>query len=443
MDAMLPAFAGTPSAPLRMLYVYAPTGMMPKDWYPTTTGTDFEFKRIMKPLEKFRQDVLVISGLSDYAGRPGGKRAPVANIQAANTESWLGDPNGAHGAGAHASAVSSYPTGVNPKKTQGADIHCGISADQIAARQLGKQTRFASLEVTCEDSRQAGECDAYTCAYQAVSWKSETQPLPPEMNPRLLFERLFGDLDVSGTPAERNNQNAYRKSILDLTLQDTQRLKGTLGNTDRRKLDEYLTSVRELEMRIGKAENETRQLPPGLAKPDGIPANFAEHSRLIFDLLTVALQTDVTRVATFMLAREGGVRTYPEVGVPEAHHSISHHGENPILIEKITKIQCYHLEQFAYFVEKLKSTADGDGSLLDHCAVVYGASMADPNHHDHGKCPTLIVGNAGGRIRTGRHVAYKAGTPITNFHLSMLSTVGVPMEKLGDSNGELNLLTDL
>jgi hypothetical protein len=436
---MVPAFAQAPASPIRMLYVYAPTGMMPNDGYPTTAGTDFEFRRIMKPLEKFRKDILVISGLSDYAGRPGGKRAVVAE----NTETWLGDPNGAHGAGAHASAVSSYLTDVNPKKTQGADIHCGISVDQIAARSLGKQTKFSSLEVTCEDSRQAGECDAYTCAYQAISWKSETQPLPPEMNPRLLFERLFGDLDVSGTPAERSNQNAYRKSILDLTFQDTQRLKGTLCNTDRRKLDEYLTSIRELETRIGKAEGQTRQLPPGLAKPDGIPANFAEHSRLIFDLLTVALQTDVTRVATFMLAREGGVRTYPEVGVPEAHHSISHHGENPVLIEKITKVQCYHLEQFAYSVEKLRSTADGDGSLLDHSAVVYGASMADPNRHDHGKCPTLIAGNAGGRIRTGRHVAYKAGTPITNLHLSMLDAVGVPIEKLGDSSGKLNLLTDL
>jgi Protein of unknown function (DUF1552) len=439
LDAMLPAFASAPASPTRMLYVYAPTGMMPDDWYPKTTGTDFEFQRIMKPLEKFRKDILVISGLGDTPGRPGGGKKVVA----ANTETWLGDPGGAHGAGAHASAVSSYLTGVSPKKTQGADIRAGISADQIAARSLGKDTKFASLEVTCEDSRQAGECDAYTCAYQAVSWKSETQPLPPEMNPRLLFERLFGDLDVSGTPAERKNQEAYRQSILDLAFQDTQRLQGTLGATDRRKLDEYLTSIRELETRIGKAEKETRELPPGLAKPDGIPANFAEHARLIFDLLTVALQTDMTRVATFMLAREGGVRTYPECGVPEAHHSISHHGGNVALIEKITKIQCYHMEQFAYFVEKLKATPDGDGSLLDHSAIVYGASMADPNHHDHARCPTLIAGNAGGRIRTGRHVSYPAGTPVTNLHLSMLDTVGVRVDKLGDSNGKLNLLTDL
>lgn len=420
LDAMLPAFASAPAAPIRLMYVYAPTGMIPDAWYPATTGADFEFQRIMKPIEKFRKDILVISGLGDNPGRA------------------LGDGNGDH-----ARAVASYLTGAHPKKTLGADMRCGISVDQIAARSLGKQTKFASLEVTCEDSRQAGECDSYSCAYQAISWKSETQPLPPEMNPRLLFERLFGDLDVSGTPAERKNQNEYRKSILDLTLQDTQRLKGMLGTTDRRKLDEYLTSVRELEMRISKAESQTQPLPPGLAKPDGIPANFSEHSRLIFDLLTVALQTDITRVATFMLAREGGVRPYPECGVPEAHHSISHHGNKPELVEKITKIQCYHMEQFAYFVERLQSIPDGDGSLLDHCAIVYGASMADPNRHDHGRCPTLVAGNAGKRIRSGRHIAYPEGTPMANFHLSMLDTVGVPTDKLGDSNGELNLLTDL
>jgi Protein of unknown function (DUF1552) len=416
LDAMLPAFAAAPASPARLMYVYAPTGMIPEAWYPSAAGADFEFQRVMKPLEKFRKDILVVSGLGDNPGRA------------------LGDGNGDH-----ARAVASYLTGAHPKKTLGADMRCGISADQVAARVLGKQTRFASLEVTCEDSRQAGECDSYSCAYQAISWKSETQPLPPEMNPRLLFERLFGDLDVSGTPAERKNQDAYRKSILDLTLQDTQRLQSTLGAADRRKLDEYLTSIRELETRIGKAESDTRQLPPGLAKPDGIPANFAEHSRLIFDLLAVALQTDITRVATFMLAREGGVRPYPECGVPEAHHSISHHGNNPELVEKLIRIQSYHMEQFAYFVGKLKSIPDGAGSLLDHSAIVYGASMADPNRHDHGRCPTLVAGNAGGRIHSGKHIVYPEGTPMANLHLSMLDAVGVPAEKLGDSTGKLDL----
>jgi hypothetical protein len=347
------------------------------------------------------------------------------------------------GPGDHSRAVASYLTGVHPKKTEGTDIRCGISADQVAARSLGQQTRFASLEVTCEDSRQLGACDSYSCAYQTISWKSETQPLPPEMNPRFLFERLFGDLDVSASPAERANQEFLRQSILDRTQDTIRSLTGALGPTDKRKLDEYLTCIRELETRLKKSGKETGEIPEGIAKPDGIPANFAEHSRLLFDLIRIAFQTDMTRVATFMLAREGGVRPYPEIGVPEAHHSISHHGNNPVLVEKITKIECYHLEQFAYFMEKLKSSPEDDGSMLDHCALVYGASMGDPNRHDHGKCPTLIAGNACGRIAGGRHVSYEKETPMTNLHLSLLDVIGVPTDHLGDANGKVNFLTEL
>jgi hypothetical protein len=417
LDAMAPAFAKAAKPSTRMMYVYAPTGMMPNDWYPKTTGTDFEYQRIMKPLEKFREHITVISGLADNPGRA------------------LGD-----GPGDHSRAAASYLTGAHPKKTEGADIHCGISVDQVAARTLGARTKFASLEVTCEDSRQAGACDSYSCAYQSISWKSETQPLPPEMNPRLLFERLFGDLDVSGSPAERRNQEANRKSVLDLAFRDTQSLKTTLGATDRRKLDEYLTSIRDLETQIGKAMNSTEQLPPGLEKPAGIPPNYADHARLLFDLITVAFQTDMTSVATFMLAREGGLRTYAECGVPEAHHSITHHRNDPVLVEKVTKIQCYHLEQFVYFVEKLKATPDGDGSLLDHSAIVYGASMGDPNIHDHMKCPTLVAGHASGRIRGGQHIAFEEKTPMANLHLALLDTVGVTAENLGDSTGKLKFL---
>ncbi|HWD97443.1 MAG TPA: DUF1552 domain-containing protein, partial [Bryobacteraceae bacterium] len=420
LDAMLPAFQRSAPPPIRLMYVYAPTGMIPTAWYPSTTGSDFEFSRIMKPLEKFRKDVLVVSGLGDNPGRS------------------LGD-----GPGDHSRAVASYLTGVHPKKTEGTDIRCGISADQVAARSLGQQTRFASLEVTCEDSRQLGACDSYSCAYQTISWKSETQPLPPEMNPRLLFERLFGDLDVSANPTERANQEFFRQSILDRTQDTIRSLTGTLGPTDRRKLDEYLTCIRELEARLQRSGKETGEIPEGIAKPDGIPASFAEHSRLIFDLIRIAFQTDMTRVATFMLAREGGVRPYPEIGVPEAHHSISHHGNNPVLVEKITKIECYHMEQFAYFMEKLKSSPEGDGSMLDHCAIVYGASMGDPNRHDHGKCPTIIAGNACGRISGGRHVSYEKETPMTNLHLSLLDVVGVPTDRLGDANGKVDFLTEL
>jgi hypothetical protein len=422
LDAMLPAFAsGIPEAPKRMMYVYAPTGMMPQYWTPATTGPDFEYQRIMKPLEKFRKDILVMSGLS----------ANPLGIA-------LND-----GGGDHARAVASYLTGVRPKKTLGADFHAGVSGDQLAARVLGAKTRFPSLEVACEDSRSVGECDSYTCAYQTVSWKSPTEPLPPEMNPRLLFERMFGDMDVSANVEERKNQEMYRKSILDLTMQDTQSLQRDLGATDRRKLDEYLTSVRELEVQMGKSDNDAAQIPQGLSKPTGIPANYAEHARLMFDLITIAFQTDMTRVVTFMLAREGGVRPYPEIGVPEAHHSISHHGGNPDLIEKLAKIECYHMEQFAYFVEKMKGTPEGSGSLLDHSVVVYGAAIADPNRHDHDHCPTLIAGNAGGHIKTGKHVAFTQGTPISNLHLTMLDLVGVPTDKLGNSDGKLDFLTDV
>ncbi|MEO5960572.1 MAG: DUF1552 domain-containing protein [Opitutaceae bacterium] len=424
LDAMIPAFARageTLQSPVRMIHVYAPSGMIEPAWYPKTTGRDFEFQRIMKPLEKLREDVLVVSGLSAYEVGAG-----------------LAD-----GGGDHARAVATYLTGVRIKKTQGADFHAGVSADQIAARVLGAKTKFPSLELTCEDSRTIGECDGHTCAYQTLSWKSSTEPLPPEMNPRILFERMFGNGNVSADPVERKNREFYRRSILDLTLQDTQSLKRELGAGDRRKLDEYFTSVRELELRMERQENDQHSVPPGVAKPMGIPATYADHARLMFDLLVLALQTDMTRVSTFMMAREGGVRPYPEIGVPEAHHSISHHRDEPELIEKVTKIECYHMEQFAYFVERLKAMPEGAGTLLDNCVIAYGAAMGDPNRHDHNLCPTVIAGKGGGKIRTGRHVAYKEGTPLANLHLTMLDVAGVPTDKLGNADGKLDFLSDV
>ena len=422
LDAMVPAFAKTTAAaPTRLMYVYAPTGIMPQAWTPTSTGADYDFQRVMKPLEKFRKDILVMTGLSAHD----------LGIAAAD------------GNGDHARAVASYLTGVRPRKTQGSDFYAGVSADQLAARVLGQQTRIASLEVTCEDNSEVGACDSYSCAYQTISYKSPTEPLPPEMNPRLLFERMFGAMDVSANPAQRKNQEMYRKSILDLTMADTQSLKRDLGATDRRKLDEYLTSVREMETRLEKNDKDTQKIPAGLAKPSGIPANYAEHARLMYDLITIAFQTDTTRVATFMLAREGGVRPYPEIGVPEAHHSISHHGGDQALIEKLIQIETYHMEQFAYFVEKLKGIQEGNGTLLDHSSIVYGASIADPNHHDHDHCPTLLAGGSGGKIKTGKHVIFKQGTPMTNLHLTVLDAVGVKTDKLGNSDGVLDFLTDV
>jgi len=421
LDAMLPAFAATSSAkpPCRLMFVYAPTGVIPKYWFPEATGTDFAFPRTVKPLEKFRDDILFVSNLAHH------------NSLA------LGD-----GPGDHARAAATYLTGMHIKKTEGADLRAGISADQIASRQFGAATRFPSLELTCEDSRQAGACDSYSCAYQNMSWKSETQPLPPEMNPRQVFERLFGDLDITADPVARARQQAYRKSILDLTLRDTARLESNLGPVDRRKLDEYLTSLREVEMRIQRAEKET-PIPAGMEKPSGIPVTFAEHAQLLFSLVTLAFQSDLTRVATFMMAREGGVRTYPEIGVPEAHHSCSHHRGDPALIEKVAKVSDHHALNFAWFVEKLKSTREGEGTLLDHSAITYGAALGDPNIHDHIHLPTLVAGRAHGQIKPGRHIRYAEGTPMSNLHLSLLDMAGVPTERLGDSTGKLDHLTEL
>ena len=422
LDAMTPAFAATNRAgkpPSRLMFVYAPTGVIPKYWFPETTGTDFEFPRTVKPLEKFREDILFVSNLAHH-----------------NSLS-LGD-----GPGDHARAAATYLTGMHIKKTEGADLRDGISADQIAALKLGAATRFPSLELTCEDSRQAGACDSYSCAYQNMSWKSETQPLPPEMNPRQVFERLFGDLDITADPAARARQQAYRTSILDITLNDTQRLEKRLGETDKRKLDEYLTSIREVEKRIQQSEKNA-PVPPGVEKPAGIPTTFAEHAQLLLSLVALAFQADLTRVATFMMAREGGVRTYPEIGVPEAHHSCSHHRGNPVLIEKVAKVSDYHAQQFAWLVGKLKSIREGEGTLLDHSILTYGAALGDPNVHDHIHLPTLIAGRGHGQIKTGRHLRYPEGTPMSNLHLALLDLSGVPTEKLGDSTGKLEHLTDL
>jgi hypothetical protein len=405
-----------------MLYVYVPTGILPQYWTPKSTGADFDYQRVMKPLEKYRDDVLVMTGLS---------AEPIASAMA-------------DGSGDHARAVASYLTGVRPRKTLGADLQAGTSVDQIAARALGAKTKLSSLELTCESTRTVGECDSYSCAYQTLSYKSETEPLIPEMNPRIVFERMFGDMDMIGSPRDRQNEILYRTSVLDLAIQDVRRVQRDVGTSDRRKLDEYFTCVRDLETRLAKAEQQSKvELPVGVSVPAGVPSDFAEHAQLMFGLIKLAFQTDTTRVATFMLAREGGLRPYPEIGVPEAHHSISHHGNDPALIEKLAKIETYHMEQFAKFVGDLKSTADGTGSMLDHCAISYGAGLADPNVHDHDHCPTLLIGNVGVSIRMGQHVHFKQGTPISNLHLTMLDAVGVPMDKFGNSEGKLNFLTGI
>jgi uncharacterized protein DUF1552 len=416
LDAMTPAFAGPArlrTPPLRLAFTYVPNGITMADWTPAAEGAGFEYPRIMKPLEAFRSDTLVLSGLSHRNGMA------------------LGD-----GPGDHARAAASYLTGVHPRKTAGADIQNGISVDQIAAQHIGPETRFGSLELGCDDSRTIGNCDSgYSCAYtNSLAWRGPATPMPPETNPRLVFERLFGDIDTSLPPEVRARRLRYRRSILDLVGDRTTRLSADLGAADRRKLDEYLSSIREIEQRIERAEQDVTGLTPVIDKPSGIPVQYADYVNLMFDLQLVAFQTDQTRVVTMMMGREGSMRTYPEIGVPDPHHPLTHHRGNPEWIEKVTQVNTLHMKLFAGFIAKLKAAPDGDGSLLDHSMIVYGSGLSDGNRHAHDDLPTLIVGR-GGNLRTNTHLVYPKQTPMTNLFLTLLDRMGVEPEKIGDSTG--------
>ena len=422
LDAMTPAFAAKTAAKplLRLAILYVPNGIIMKDWTPEAEGKDFALTRILMPLEPYRERILVLSGLTHNNGRP------------------LGD-----GAGDHARAAASFLTGAHPRKTAGGDIANGVSLDQVVAQQVGTATRFPSIELGCEDGRLVGNCDSgYSCAYSnSISWRTPNTPNPPEVNPRAVFERLFGA--NAEDPATRARHARYNKSILDFVAADAQRLQGGLGPTDRRKLDEYLTSVREIERRIEVAEANNNDIVPSMEKPDGIPVYYAEHARLMFDLQAMALQADLTRVTTFMMGREGSNRAYREIGISDAHHPLTHHRNQPDLIEKVTRINCYHVEQFAYFVGKLQSTSDGDGTLLDHSMVLYGSGLSDGNRHAHNDLPALIAGGACGAITPGRHVVYPKETPMANLFVTLAGHMGVPVETLGDSNGRLDHLADV
>jgi hypothetical protein len=419
---MTPAFARPARAaskvPTRMGFVYVPNGIIMKDWTPAATGTEFALPRILEPLKAHRESMVLFSGLTQNGGRA------------------LGD-----GPGDHARAASSFMTGVHPKKTFGADIKCGISVDQVAAQSIGGKTRFPSLELGCEDGRLVGNCDSgYSCAYSnSISWRGEATPMPPEINPRVVFERLFGVADANESPAARVRREQHRRSVLDLVSEDAKSLQSTLSPTDRRKLDEYLYGVREIERRIQTAEDGKRVVPD-MEVPDGVPAEFAEHARLMFDLMAVAFQTDSTRIASFMLGREGSNRTYREIGVPDPHHGISHHRNNEELIEKLAKINRFHMEQFAYFIDKLSRMQDGDGTLLDHSMILYGSGLSDGNRHTHHDLPALMLGSGNGSWKTGRHLQYPKDTPMNNLFVTMLDRVGVQAEKLGDANGSLREL---
>jgi hypothetical protein len=423
LDAMTPALAqpAAKQAPLRLSFLYVPNGIVMKDWTPAATGAEFELPRILKPLAPLRSDVMILSGLDSHPGNE------------------LGD-----GPGDHARAGAAFLTGVHCKKTAGADIHAGISVDQVAAQHYSSETRLPSMELGCEDSRTVGNCDSgYSCAYtNSIAWRSPTTPMPPELNPRMVFERLFGSLDLSLDPQTRARRAQYRKSILDLVQQDTRKLVRTLGASDRRKVDEYLTAVREIEQRIAGAEKDNRDLAPRMEKPVGIPIDFAEYLKLMFDLQVLAFRTDMTRVGTLMVGREGSLRVYPEIGIPDPHHPLTHHRNNPDWIDKVIKINTLHVELFADYLRKLKATPDGDGTLLDHTLIVYGSGLSDGNRHTHEELPVLLAGRGGG-VKPGRHVRYAAGTPVTNLYLTLLDRIGVREDRVGDSTGKLEHLSEI
>jgi hypothetical protein len=424
LEAMQPmlalaAPAGKPS-PKRMAFFYVPNGVNVPEWTPAAEGALGELPSILQPLQPLKNQLLVLTGLTADKARPNGD-----------------------GAGDHARAMAAFLTGKQPKKTHGADIRAGISADQVAAQHIGKQTRFASLELGCDKGMNSGNCDSgYSCAYSAnLSWKSEATPMAKEVDPRLVFERLFSNSVKGESDAARAKREQYNRSILDFVSEDASRLKAKLGATDQRKLDEYLTSVREIELRIVRSGKEAAQGPKGVTPPAGIPKEYADHIRLLGDLFVLAFQGDLTRVATFVIANEGSNRSYKSIDVPDGHHDLSHHGGDKAKLEKIRKINRFHMEQFAYILGKLNSVREGEGTLLDSCMICYGSGNGDGNRHNHDDLPILLVGKGGGTLKPGRHITYPRNTPLCDLFVAMLNRVGVPVSSFGDSKGKLEGLS--
>ena len=402
--------------PLRMAFVYVPNGVIGDRWAPKGLGSDFQLNETMQPVAAFQRDLQIISGLEHQNGRAG-----------------------VDGGGDHARATATILTGARPKKTAGVDIRAGISVDQIAARQMEGHTRFSSLELSCDGVRQSGTCDSgYSCAYQFnLSWRSETQPMAPESNPRMVFERLFGKASVrdSGT-AER--VKARNHSMLDFLMQDAASLQAQLGKNDQRKLDEYLTGVREIEKRIQQAEKFGLPAAPNMPVPSGIPQSYSEHIKLMFDMLALAFQTDSTRVATFLMAHDGSNRNFTEIGVTSGHHELSHHQNDTDKIAQIAKIDRFYMEQFAHFLTRLRDTKEANGkSLLDNSMIVYCSGLSDANHHSHDNLPVLVAGRGGGALAQSQHLAFAEPLPMTNLYMSLLDRMGVQPDRVGDSTGLL------
>jgi hypothetical protein len=415
LDAMTPAFARAADAPVRLAWFYVPNGIDMRHWTPAAEGPLAELTGILAPMNPVKDELLVLSNLTTHWGRP------------------LQD-----GAGDHGRALGSYMTGAQVYKTAGADLKLGISADQIAADAIGKDTRLPSLEVGLEEARQAGNCDSgYSCAYTYnLAWRTERQPLPPISDPRALFERLFGS-DADEPPAARAQRLAMRRSILDEVLGTTTRLKSALGGSDRRKIDEYLTSVREIELQVERAAADGTMIEPGMDKPFGIPVEFPDYFRLMTDMMVLAFKSDLTRISTMSVGREGSERSYPEIGVTDGHHPLTHHQGNMEMLAKVRQINELHAKLFAEFVVKLKNTPDGDSNLLDQSMIVYGSGLSDGNGHTHDQLPTLLAGRGGGFLSPGRHIIYQRETPVTNLFVTMLQRVGVNPDHIGDSTGAL------
>ncbi len=423
LNAMLPSngwAAPATGAPNRMAFVFVPNGVIVPDWTPTSDGADWQLSPTLQPLANVKDRLCVMSGLAQDNAHAKGD-----------------------GAGDHARSAAAFLTGAHPVKTGGVDIRAGVSVDQVAAEKIGSMTKLPSLELGTESGRNAGQCDSgYSCAYSNnISWKTPSTPNSKEVNPKLVFERLFGAAADRDSMRSRAQRDFFRKSILDAVSDDATKLSRQLGQTDRRKLDEYLTSVREIEQRIARSAVETtQQKTPEMELPPRIPRELDEHLRLMFDLLAIAFETDTTRVATIMLANEGSNRSYPNIGVMDGHHHLSHHQNKADWIDSLKKIDQYLISHFARFLEKLRNTPEGDGTVLDHSMIVYGSAISDGNAHNHNQLPILLAGGGSGMIATNRHVVYPKDTPLNNLFLSMLDRMGVQVDQLGDSTGRLTRL---
>jgi hypothetical protein len=422
LDAMIPAFApAATTAPVRRFgVVYHPNGVIYDQWLPKGAGSEFELSPTLKGLEPFKDKTIVITGLFSDQAEP------------------LGD-----GGGDHSRACGSYLTGVHVKKSDSI-VENAVSMDQIAGKAFERDTQLSSLQMTADENSLLGSCDlGYSCAYSStLSWLTPTLPLMAENNPRVLFERMFGASDSTDARvrAARLNQD---RSLLDSVNDRVNQLQRKLGTADNRKMSDYLTALRDVERRIQKAEEQSSKELPDVAQPAGIPDTFEAHVRLLYDLQLLAYQSDLTRVITFMYGREQTGRPYPQIGVPEAHHPITHHQQDPVKMDKCCKIQRYHIGLFAEYLEKLRNTPDGDGSLLDHVILLFGSGISNSDRHTHGPLPTFLVGGGAGTLKGGRHLIYPEHTPLTNLQLTLLNKLGVPAESLGDSNGQFRDLSEL